>query len=119
MLSPGNYIQDFVLKQRQQVKMRDNRVITQVSAAQCATLCVQEGSFTCNSFDYCGNMTECRLSDAMVSNVGQVTLEPTAYCDVYLREYDSCDGDRIPTTTTTITTTTATTTTTIPTTRST
>ena len=83
---PGSYIQDFVSRVHRQVPLRDNRVIQDVTPQQCAKLCVQEGSFTCNSFDYCGNFSECRLSDASVANVGQVTLEATASCDVYSRE---------------------------------
>ncbi|XP_076462458.1 uncharacterized protein LOC143294838 [Babylonia areolata] len=82
-----DYVQDFVVKAHRQVKMRDNRVVQDVTPAQCAKLCVQETGFACHSFDYCGNYTECRLSDALVSNTGQVTLEPTAYCDVYARQY--------------------------------
>ena len=87
---PGSYIQDFVSRAHKQVPLRDNRVIQGVTPQQCAKLCVQEGSFTCNSFDYCGNFSECRLSDASVANVGQVTLQSSAYCDVYSREYDVC-----------------------------
>ena len=87
---PGSYIQDFVSRAHKQVPLRDNRVIQDVTPQQCAKLCVQEGSFTCNSFDYCGNFSECRLSDASVANVGQVTLQSSAYCDVYSREYDVC-----------------------------
>ncbi|XP_070195502.1 uncharacterized protein [Littorina saxatilis] len=83
------YLQDFVAKSHKQVRLRDNRVIQGVNPQQCAKLCVEEGSFTCNSFDYCGNYSECRLSDASVSNTGQVTLESSASCDVYSRQYSS------------------------------
>jgi len=74
------------------VALRDNRIVQDVSPEQCAKLCVSEGSFQCNSFDYCGNYSECRLSDASASSDGQTTLESTAYCDVYLRQYGSSNA---------------------------
>ena len=80
-------------KVHKKVPLRDNRVIQDVTPQQCAKLCVQEGSFTCNSFDYCANFSECRLSDASVSNVGQVTLQSSAYCDVYARKCDVMERD--------------------------
>ncbi|ESO95605.1 hypothetical protein LOTGIDRAFT_239753 [Lottia gigantea] len=82
-----NYADDFKVKANKQISLRDNRVIEGISAEQCAKLCVEEESFSCASFDYCGNMTECRLSDAAMSDVGQVTVETSAYCAVYQRMY--------------------------------
>ncbi|KAJ8306626.1 hypothetical protein KUTeg_017171 [Tegillarca granosa] len=81
-----NYLGDFKYTKRKIIPMRDDRVIDGVSVAQCAKLCVQEESFSCASFDYCGNYTECRLSSATTKGVGQVTLEASAYCDVYSRQ---------------------------------
>ncbi|XP_055956297.1 uncharacterized protein LOC126818106 [Patella vulgata] len=82
-----NYADDFKLKAHKEIALRDNRVIEGVSAEQCAKMCVEEESFSCASFDYCGNMTECRLSDAAMSDIGQVTIEASTFCEVYIRSY--------------------------------
>ncbi|KAK7502193.1 hypothetical protein BaRGS_00006557, partial [Batillaria attramentaria] len=87
-----NFLADFVAKSHKVVALRDNRVIQDVSPAQCAKLCVEETTFRCNSFDYCGNYSECRLSDASVANTGQVTLQSSAYCDVYQRQFGSASA---------------------------
>ncbi|XP_025111270.1 uncharacterized protein LOC112574418 [Pomacea canaliculata] len=82
-----SYMADFLSTAHKVVQLRDNRIIQDVTAQECAKLCVQEPGFTCMSFDYCGNVTECRLSDASVSSTGQVTLQASAYCDVFSRQY--------------------------------
>ena len=38
------------MKYKKQVLLRDNRVVSNVSPAQCAKLCMEEGSFQCNRF---------------------------------------------------------------------
>lgn len=83
----GNYINEFLSTAHKTVQLRDNRIVANVAAEECAKLCVEEPTFTCMSFDFCANISECRLSDASVSNTGQVTLEASAYCDVYSRKY--------------------------------
>ena len=37
----------------------------------------------CASFDYCGNVTECRLSTASMKNIGQISVTANLYCDIY------------------------------------
>ena len=97
MLFSGKYLDDFVVHAQKQVNLQNNRIILDVTPSQCAKLCVQEGSFTCNSFDYCGNYSECRLSDKSVSGVGQVTMQSTACCDVYDSKFCFCHLDNFQT----------------------
>ncbi|KAK3090768.1 hypothetical protein FSP39_014480 [Pinctada imbricata] len=82
-----NYIDDFSYTKRSYIRMTNDRVISGITVQQCAKLCVEEQTFSCASFDYCGNYTECRLTSASLKNVGQVTLESNLYCDVYTRQY--------------------------------
>ncbi|XP_067677435.1 uncharacterized protein [Haliotis asinina] len=82
-----NYADDFKKVANRQIALKDNRIILMVSVEQCAKLCVDEETFSCASFDYCGNTTECRLSTSSMSDVGQITLEATAYCSVYNRQF--------------------------------
>lgn len=82
----GNYVYDFKKTQRKTIANRDDRVIAGISVTQCAKLCVEEETFNCASFDYCGNVTECRLSTASMKNIGQISVTPSLYCDVYNRE---------------------------------
>lgn len=81
-----NYVYDFKKTQRKTIANRDDRVIAGISVTQCAKLCVEEETFNCASFDYCGNVTECRLSTASMKNIGQISVTPSLYCDVYNRE---------------------------------
>ncbi|XP_048256436.1 uncharacterized protein LOC124115364 [Haliotis rufescens] len=82
-----NYADDFKQTANRQISLQDNRIILMISVEQCAKLCVDEETFSCASFDYCGNTTECRLSTASMSDVGQITIESTAYCSIYNRQY--------------------------------
>ena len=45
--------------------------ISGISVTECAKLCMEEESFMCASFDYCGNVTECRLGTASVKNINR------------------------------------------------
>ena len=49
---------------------------------------MEEEGFSCASFDYCGNTTECRLSTASMKNIGQVSVIANLYCDVYSSKYN-------------------------------
>ncbi|KAK3607662.1 hypothetical protein CHS0354_010649 [Potamilus streckersoni] len=80
------YLYDFQKYSRKVIQNLDDRIIAGVSVDQCAKLCVDEETFSCASFDYCGNVTECRLSTAAMKGVGQVTLEQQDWCDVYTRQ---------------------------------
>jgi hypothetical protein len=73
---------DFKRKARYYIPLTNNRIISGIDASQCAKLCVNEETFSCASFSYCGNMTECRLSTATLKG-GQVTGQTNAYCDLY------------------------------------
>ena len=74
---------DFKKTQRRSIANRDDRIILGINVTQCAKLCVEEETFSCASFDYCGNTTECRLSTASMKNIGQISVTPTLYCDIY------------------------------------
>ncbi|XP_046544811.1 uncharacterized protein LOC124255018 [Haliotis rubra] len=82
-----NYADDFKVVANRQIALKDNRIVLMVSVEQCAKLCVDEETFSCASFDYCGNTTECRLSTSSMSDVGQITIEATAYCSIYNRQF--------------------------------
>lgn len=59
--------------------------IQAVSVDQCAQLCIQTESFTCNSFSFCGNDTTCRLTPA--HPVTGLRVIATDYCDLYTSKY--------------------------------
>lgn len=83
----GKYLADFQINQRTLLTNTADRIIKGISVDQCAKLCVDEESIDCASFGYCGNTTECRLSTASMSNVGQVSSTPNLWCDVYNSKY--------------------------------
>ena len=74
---------DFKKTGRKTIANRDDRIISGISVTECAKLCVEEESFMCASFDYCGNVTECRLSTASMKNIGQISVTANLYCDIY------------------------------------
>ncbi|XP_045160291.2 uncharacterized protein LOC123525365 isoform X4 [Mercenaria mercenaria] len=80
------YLSDFRITTRQHLTNADDRIISGVSIGQCAKLCVEEERNDCASFGYCANKTECRLSTASMRNIGQVSSEPSFWCDVYNRQ---------------------------------
>ena len=82
----GNYVNDFKQTARKSIANRDDRIIVGISVTQCAKLCVQEESFNCASFGYCGNTTECRLSTASMKNIGQISVTANLFCDIYNRK---------------------------------
>ena len=84
----GNYITDFRQTARKVIANRDDRIIYGIGVTQCAKECVEEEGFSCASFDYCGNTTECRLSTASMKNIGQVSVIANLYCDVYSSKYN-------------------------------
>lgn len=55
----------------------------------CAKYCVDEGSFTCNSYDFCGGTNapgNCRLNKNFISNSS--VLSKTTTCDHYDSMYN-------------------------------
>ncbi|XP_071140792.1 uncharacterized protein [Mytilus edulis] len=80
-----NYMDDFKKKARYQIPLVNNRIVSGIDASQCAKLCVQEETFSCASFNYCGNLTECRLTTNSIKG-GQVIAQSNAYCDLYTRQ---------------------------------
>ncbi|XP_041360235.1 uncharacterized protein LOC121376435 [Gigantopelta aegis] len=82
-----NYADDFKKITNKVIRLQDNRIVFGLSAEQCAKMCVEEEMFQCSSFDYCGNSSECRLSTAAMSRVGQVTVDSSAFCSIYNRQY--------------------------------
>jgi len=79
----GDYIDDFQYNQRKLLKMTNDRIISGLTVQQCAKACVDEETFSCSSFAYCGNYTECRLSSSALNGIGQTSIQPNAYCDEY------------------------------------
>ncbi|XP_076072819.1 uncharacterized protein LOC143044643 [Mytilus galloprovincialis] len=83
-----SYLNDFKRKSRSTVKVTPQMLdIQAVSVDQCAQLCIQTESFTCNSFSFCGNDTTCRLTPA--HPVTGLRVIATDYCDLYTRTYYS------------------------------
>ncbi|XP_064606544.1 uncharacterized protein LOC135471299 [Liolophura sinensis] len=81
------YVDDFKLSLGKMIVFKDNYIINGVSGEECAKLCVEEESFSCKSFDFCANTTQCRLSSANLDGIGQVTIQDSAYCNHYTRQY--------------------------------
>ena len=58
-------------------------VISKVSVKECAKLCVAEDSFSCASFDYCGETKKCSLSADIATEEFPVEENESFACDVY------------------------------------
>jgi len=83
----GNYLADFTKTTSQTFTNAANRIIQNISVEACAKLCVEQEAMDCASFDYCANMTTCRLTTDSMSNVGQVSFAASFYCDIYSSKY--------------------------------
>ena len=91
----GKYIADFQKTSKQTLTNKADRIISNVPVDQCAKICVEQEEFNCASFAYCGSTTECRLSTAAMSGVGQLTTEPSMTCDVYTSKFYPLPDDNI------------------------
>ena len=58
-------------------------MISKVSVKECAKLCVSEDSFSCTSFDYCGETMKCSLSANIATEEFPVEENGSFACDVY------------------------------------
>lgn len=79
------YLADFQKNSRVQLLNKADRIIKNIPVDQCAKICVDQEAASCASFGYCGNSSECRLSTASMRNVGQVSSQPSLWCDIYSR----------------------------------
>lgn len=80
------YIHDFTKIENKEVALQNNQIFSPMSLTACAKLCVEQ-SHHCRGFDYCGNTTMCRVTSDSLLDVGQVTAQPSAFCDHYSRQY--------------------------------
>ena len=88
MLS-GRYLDDFQLSQSSTIiKLVNDRIISDVNLYQCAKACVEMEGGSCATFSYCSKVSECRLSTAALSNVGQTGPDAVATCNVYSSKYN-------------------------------
>nr|XP_022319141.1 uncharacterized protein LOC111121934 [Crassostrea virginica] len=81
------YLDDFQLSQSNTIiKLVNDRIISDVNLYQCAKACVEMEGGSCATFSYCSKVSECRLSTAALSNVGQTGPDAVATCNVYSRK---------------------------------
>ncbi|XP_050397257.2 uncharacterized protein LOC126815586 [Patella vulgata] len=76
-----NYIFDFRDTGGRLVKGNNDIIINAASSSDCAKVCVDQTGIMCNTFEYCGNVTQCRLSTGV--SIGYRTEADV--CDVYTR----------------------------------
>ena len=71
------------------IEKHDDAIIYNVTfPMECATFCVNEQRFICNSFDFCSN--ECRLSRAHIGDGSTVVDSKT--CDHFSSKYRTFTG---------------------------
>ncbi|XP_064606245.1 uncharacterized protein LOC135471113 [Liolophura sinensis] len=88
-----NYMDDFKLLKGRVIALTNNQIVEGVSLVRCAKICAEQGN-DCLGFDYCGNDTMCRITSDSVKNTGTVTVETSAYCNHYSRQYYD-DGSKV------------------------
>ncbi|OWF45376.1 uncharacterized protein LOC110457136 [Mizuhopecten yessoensis] len=82
-----NYIDDFQKKSRSTMTFGKTLDYTDVTADDCAKLCVTTEATNCQSFAFCNTTQLCRLtSNRPLKKGGKVTHD---VCDLYIRKYFS------------------------------
>ncbi|ESO85118.1 hypothetical protein LOTGIDRAFT_168146 [Lottia gigantea] len=80
-----NYVFDFQDKGGRLDADPNDVIINSATSQSCAKLCVDQSGVQCNSFEYCGNITQCRLSSSV--SIGFKVEKD--FCDVYTRPKSS------------------------------
>lgn len=83
----GKHLADFKILQRMELPTSYIRIVRNVSVDQCAKLCVEVERINCASFSYCGNTSECVLSNVTATHIGQAISQRSLMCDVYSSMY--------------------------------
>ena len=82
----GNFIADFNKTPQRSLNTGQSVSITNISADNCARLCVENTGFSCQTFTYCTSSTRCIiLGDSVKSSRSQIQTSKS--CDLYSSKY--------------------------------
>ncbi|XP_046353474.2 uncharacterized protein LOC124133217 [Haliotis rufescens] len=79
-----NYVYDFSKSSNSVISSHDDLVVADVTRDDCAKLCVEQSGFECQSFEFCGNTTDCRLSSVQPRSK-PVSVVQDRFCDLFTR----------------------------------
>jgi hypothetical protein len=78
-----------LLFENSNLKLAPDRTIAGNTGEKCAKACINEATFDCETFEYCWQTGNCRLSRASVTK-SDVVASADNSCDVFQRMFVSC-----------------------------
>nr|XP_022315495.1 uncharacterized protein LOC111119542 [Crassostrea virginica] len=82
----GQMMKHFAVFKQNSVLVKSDLSLSGVAVDDCATECVMEELFDCQSFQYCAGEGLCLLSKVH-PDLNQSLVQPHKFCDLYTRQY--------------------------------